>query len=239
MINKENKIPLYLQLVRVLVEKIKQGTYLEHEKLPSERALCDIYKVSRITVRQALNELEREGFIYKMHGKGTFVAPKAYNQKLDRLYSFTGEMKKLGKRPTTEILSFTSFEVDEQLAQKMNLITSDQVYQLVRLRLADGEPLMYETTFLPCKFFPDLLEVDLQGKPMYEVLQRNYDQAVTHATEQFTATLMREEEAKFLQGTSGQAAMFIKRFAYHGDQLIEYTRSIARGDKFAYMVKLE
>lgn len=239
MINKENKVPLYLQLVRLLMEKIEQGLYLEHEKLPSERALCEIYDVSRITVRQALNDLEREGIIYKMHGKGTFVAPKAYNQKLDRLYSFTEEMKRLGKRPTTEILSFTIFPVDERLAQKMGLTISDKVYKLIRLRLADGEPLMYETTYLPCKFFPNLKAQDLQGKPLYEVLQRNYDQEVTRATEQFTATLFREDEAEFLQGSSGQAAMFIKRFAYHRDQLIEYTNSIARGDKFAYTVELK
>lgn len=80
--------------------------------MPSERELCEIYEVSRFTVRQALLELEREGFIYKQYGKGTFVGPKAYNQKLDVLYSFTEEMKNIGKQPTTEVLAFALLSVD-------------------------------------------------------------------------------------------------------------------------------
>lgn len=238
MINKENKMPLYLQLMRLLMDKVEKGVYEEHGQLPSERELCEIYDVSRITVRQALQELEREGIIYKLHGKGTFVAPKKYDQQLDTFYSFTEEMKKLGKHPTTKILSFEIHPVNEYLSLKMGLSSSSKVYKLIRLRLADGEPLMYETTYLPYAQFPNLSEDDFEKQAMYDLFRQTYAKNITNATEKFTATLLTAEEASYLEAISGQAAMSIKRFAYHKNQLIEYTISIARGDKFAYTVEL-
>lgn len=237
MIDKGNKMPLYLQLMRLLMEKVEKGLYIEHEQLPSERELCEIYEVSRITVRQALQELELVGIIYKLHGKGTFVAPKKYDQQLDRLYSFTEEMKKLGKQPTTTIISFEKLLVEDYIRLKMGLSTESEVYKIVRLRLADREPLMYETTYLPAILFPDLTKEHFEKRSMYDVFKRVYEKTVTNATEKFTATLLKEEAA-YLEAESGQAAMSIKRFAYHQDELIEYTMSIARGDKFAYTVEL-
>lgn len=221
-----------------LIRKIENEDYKEHEKLPSERELCDIYSLSRITVRQALQELEHEGYIYKQHGIGTFVAPKSYNQNLAQLYSFTEEMEKLGKVPTTEVLSFSVIATDERLARKMNLKPLDEVFKVVRLRFADGKPLIYETSYLPHQLFPNLTENDLRERPMYDVFHEDYQIGLTKATERFSATLIRKEEEEYLGATINQPAMLIKRYAYYNDKLIEYTNSVARGDKFAYTVEL-
>src|SRR5690554_3470225 len=129
MVDKKNKLPLYLQLMADIIQKIEQGDYSENEKLPSERELCDIYNLSRITVRNALQELEQEEYIYKLHGKGTFVTPKSYKQKLVKVYSFTEEMKKLGKVPQTKVLSFDIIPVDQRLSRKMNLALDKKVYR--------------------------------------------------------------------------------------------------------------
>lgn len=222
-----------------LIKKIKSQTYRENEKLPSERELCELYELSRITVRQALQELEREGFIYKQHGKGTFVAPKSYNQNLVKLYSFTEEMKEMGKKPTTKVLSFQEIAIEERLAEKMDLTLNDEVFQIVRLRLADDEPLMYETSYVPKKLFSELTRVDLETRPMYDIFYDDYEVVVTKALERFSATIIREEEASHLQMAKEQPGMLIKRFAYHHEQLIEYTISVARGDKFDYTVELK
>ncbi|WP_404455520.1 GntR family transcriptional regulator [Virgibacillus necropolis] len=236
--DKKSRVPLYLQLMEDLIKKIEAQAYRENEKLPSERELCDLYDLSRITVRQALQELEREGFIYKLHGKGTFVAPKSYNQNLVKLYSFTEEMKAIGKKPTTKVMSFEEIAVDERLASKMNLGPLDEVLQVSRLRLADDEPLMYETSYLPKKLFPNLTKNDLEQRPMYDVFYEEYQVNVTKAIERFSATMIRKEEAEHLRMITDQPAMLIKRFAYHNDELIEYTISVARGDKFDYTVEL-
>lgn len=222
----------------IMIKKIENKDYAENEKLPSERELCQIYDLSRITIRQALQELEREGYIYKLHGKGTFVAPKMYNQHLVKLYSFTEEMKRLDKEPRTKVLSFQLMPVEERLAAKMDLTPMDEVYQVVRLRLADEEPLMYETSYLPEKFFPALTEQELIEKPMYDIFQEKYHVVVTKAIERFSAAIIREEEAAYLNTKIGFPGMLIKRFAYQDNHLIEYTISVARGDKFDYTVEL-
>ncbi|WP_301109578.1 GntR family transcriptional regulator [Sporosarcina sp.] len=236
--DKTSKVPLYFQLMEELIKKIENQIYNEHEQLPSERELCTIYDLSRITVRQALQDLEREGYIYKLKGKGTFVAPKSYDQHLSTLYSFTDEMAKLGKTPSSKVLKFRIITVDERLAQKMEIEALEDVYEVVRLRYADDEPLMYETSYLPCKIFPNLTAEQMIEKPMYDIFQKDYQIGLTKATERFTATLIRDDEAVHLNVKAGQPAMLIKRFSYFNNQLIEYTSSIARGDKFAYTVEL-
>lgn len=227
-----------MQLMDDIIKKIDAEEYQEHEKLPSERGLCEMFDVSRITVRQTLQELEREGYIYKLHGKGTFVASKSYNQNLVKLYSFTEEMKRLGKHPTTQVLSFQMITVDQRLASKMNLEPFDEVYQVVRLRLADGEALMYETSYLPKQVFPYLTKEDFEQRPMYDVFLEDYQIGVTKAIERFSPTSVRQKEADYLKAPVDQPAMLVKRFAYHNDKLIEYTVSVARGDKFDYTVEL-
>ncbi|MFJ9462255.1 GntR family transcriptional regulator [Viridibacillus arvi] len=236
--DKNSKVPLYLQLMEVLIKKIEGKEYVENEQLPSERELCEIYKLSRITVRQALQDLEREGYIYKLHGVGTFVASKSYNQNLVKLYSFTNEMEKLGKKPTTEVLSFNVFAIDDRLAKKMNLYPLEEVYKIVRLRFADGEPLMHETSYLPKKIFPNLTENDLNERSMYDIFHQDYQIGVTKATERLSATLIQEQEAKYLKVKGNQPGMLIKRYAYHHEELIGYNISVALGDKFSYTVEL-
>ncbi|NWO14436.1 MAG: GntR family transcriptional regulator [Virgibacillus sp.] len=237
-LDKSSKVPLYLQLMNEIIEKIEQETYEEHDKLPSERELCDMYKLSRITVRQALQELEREGYIYKLHGKGTFVSATSIEQNLVKLYSFTEEMKKVGKTPMTKVLSFKEIAIDTRIANKMGLEPLDEVFEVVRLRLADEQPLMYETSYLPKKWFPYLTKEKLMEKPMYDIFSHDYQVHVTRAIERFSATQLRETEAGYLNAPTQQPAMLIKRFAYHHEQLIEYTISVARGDKFDYTVEL-
>ncbi len=236
--DKNSKVPLYLQLMEVLIKKIERQDYQENEKLPSERELCEIYNLSRITVRQALQELEHEGYIYKQHGIGTFVASKLYNQKLAQLYTFTREMEKLGKEPSTQVLSFEVIAIDERLAVKMGLKLLDEVYKVIRLRLADGNPLMYETSYIPTKVFPNLSKAQMEERPMYDIFYEDYQIDLTRATERFSAALIRKEEVDYLDTKINHPAMLIKRYAYHNDMLIEYTNSVARGDKFAYTAEL-
>lgn len=238
MLDRNSKIPLYSQLMDILIYEI-ENSMKENEKMISEREICQKYDVSRTTVRQALLELEREGYIYKRHGKGTFVAPKKYNQNLQGFYSFTEEMKKLGKEPSSRVLKFEIFTVNNDIAKKMKLEKEDLVYKFTRLRLADGVPMMFETTFVPYNLFPGITKDDLNRNALYDIFRNRFSTIVDYAEEIFLPVLTNEEEAQKLLISVGSPSLKISRYAYNStNQIIEYTISIARGDKFKYNVKL-
>lgn len=238
MIDKKSRVPLYAQLIDLLVEKIKAGELKEHDKLPSERELCEIYDISRTTIRQAMVELENEGYIYKEHGKGSFVAHQTYTQSLVNMYSFTDEMRKLGKNPRAEILSFSNVAASLKVAKKLHLKEDEKVYEIIRLRLADEEPIIYETTYLPVNDFPGLNQVDLEFSPMYEVFNSKYNTFISSAHESFKAVSISKGEAPYLLDKVGSPALRIERLAFSDSRPIEYTISIARGDKYVYTTVL-
>lgn len=227
------------QLVDDLITKINNKTYDSEDKLPSERELCEIYGMSRITVRNALQELEREGYVHKVHGKGTFVSSSSYRQKLVKLYSFTEEMRKIGKTPKTQVLSFKRVESDKRIAEKLKITPGDSVYLIVRLRFADDEPLIYETSYIPESRFPDLSKEELEKTPMYTLFFDKYSVSVTRAVEQFSATILSSDEGEYLQTSGNQPGMLVKRTAYYNTEIIEYTVSVTAGDKFTYTVELD
>ncbi len=238
-IDKDSRIPLYYQLMDIILETIGEGNLRENDQLPSERELCETYNVSRSTVRQAIQELEKEGYIYRIHGKGTFVSPEKFKQDLLKFYSFTEEMKRIGKIPSSTVLDFNIVECGEELAKKMKIHTGERIYVFTRLRLADDEPMMLETSHVPCKRFPGLTKKDLQENAMYDIFTKRYNAIFTCAEEIFQSVLTRQDEAKLLQYLPDMPSMMIERITHENESIIEYTKGIARGDKFTYHVLLK
>ncbi|TGA98371.1 GntR family transcriptional regulator [Sporolactobacillus shoreae] len=236
--DRKTGIPLYLQLMDIITRDINNHVYRPGDQLPSEREFCSTYELSRITVRQALQELEREGYINKKHGKGTFVTKEIFQQNLINLYSFTDEMKRIGKKPSTKVTSFEIIPANDNIARRMKLTGHKQVIKAKRLRIADDEPLMYETSYLPRDVFINLTKEQLEKQAMYEIFQQDYHIGVTKAIEDFTATTMEKSEADFLHEEAGSPAILIKRYGYYNDQIIEYTTSIVSSLKFHYRVEI-
>lgn len=239
MFKRSRGIALYHQLETELIDLINRGELKENDKLPSERELCDQYNVSRTTARQAIGELERKEYVFKVHGKGTFVSPKVYKQQLLKFYSFTEEMRKLGKNPSSEILSFDLIRADEKIAEKLRVDENSQVYKILRLRIADDIPMMLEFTYLPEYRFLDLKEKMLKEKPMYDIFREVYNVSITKAKESFKPILISKSDSKILNVGDGTAAMRIERVTFENNRIIEYTVSVSRGDKFEYTVVLE
>ncbi len=237
-IDKNSKLPLYYQVVESLVKEIQEGKYLENQKIPSERELCDIYEVSRVTIRHAVNELVDMGLLVKRHGDGTYVAPKM-SQDLLGFYSFTEEMKKIGRDPWSKVLGFERIESDEKIARKLSCNLGESVFKLVRLRMADETPMMYERTYLPCWRFDTLQREDLEDTPMYDVFRNKFDVSFSKAEEVLKPVTTRDYEADLLEVNQAVPSMMIERTTYESDAIIEYTISIARGDQFNYRVVLE
>ncbi len=229
---------LYHQLVDLLQERI-ETCMIPHDKLPSERELTAQYGVSRTTVRLALQELENRGSIYRRHGKGTFVSDiKKEAADLAGAYSFTEQMKGLGRKPHTRILSFEKLEADKFICQHLNLSLGEAVFKLSRLRIADNEPLMVEDTYLPVKFFLSLTDQLLRSKPLYDLFSEDFKQTVRLADEELYASIASKEDAKLLMIPEGAPVLHLARQTYNmKNEIIEFTLSVTRADQFHYQIR--
>mgnify|MGYP002756975557 CR=1 FL=1 len=235
-LEKTDKIPLYSKLVDILVgemELMKPG-----DKLPSERRLCKLYSLSRTTVRQAISELELNGYIEKVHGKGTFVAKKDRDKhNLSDYYSFTDQMRAIGKEPSTSVLEFHIERANKFVASRLKIEEKEKVIRFIRLREADKNPMMIETTFIPYKDFKELSRQLLDEMPLYDIYEKKFGRKIVRVEEVFQAGILGREEAKTLNLNQGSPCLRIKRYSYDKeDKIIEYTLSYARGDQFAYKV---
>ena len=231
------KQPLYDQLVAILVDKI-ENNLKPGDMLPSERELSDRYGLSRTTVRLALQELEKMGMVYRRHGKGTFVAePVQQVTNLMQSYSFTDQMRELGREPSTTIFEFSECEADKRLATALGLNIGDKLFVLKRLRSADGIPMMIERTYLPVRQFLSLTRPELESKPLYQVMEDDYHQTIKVAEEEFSAGVANAKDAHLLGIIEGSAVLSLTRTTFNDrNEIIEYTLSVARADQFRYKV---
>lgn len=229
--------PLYDQLVDILTEKIEQE-YRPGDLMPSERELSERYGLSRTTVRLALQELERLGMVVRQHGRGTFVADRsAQATNLSQQYSFTEQMRSMGRVPETTLLEFSEIGADKQLAERMGVRLGDRLFKLKRLRSADGIPMMVEKSYLPVRKFLTLKRPLLDSMPLYEIVETVYHEKIRLAEEEFFASVARSADAHLLGIAEGDPVLDLVRTTYNtSNEIIEYTLSVARADQFKYKV---
>lgn len=218
----------------LIKEKMKPN-----EKLPSERELMKEYGVSRSTIRSALSNLEQRGLIYRLHGKGTYVAMTFLSQtNLAGMYSFTDLMSSKGLRPKTKNISLELAEPAAEIAAQLDLKTGEKAYALRRLRSASGEPLIYSTSYLPARLFPHLTLADLQHNHLYSVMKQKYGQISVMAFEDVQAVTLNRQESKILHLQEGDPSLKINRRTINDKNVaVEFTQALARGDKFVYRSK--
>lgn len=227
--------PIYIQLSEQLIQYINQhlqaGDYL-----PSERKIAEQYQISRTTVRLALKQLEELGYIKARPGKGSMITDhfqQAIN--IGSMYSFTEHMKALGRQPQTEIIAKKIIPCNEELAAFLPAQEGDKIIYLYRKRLADEMSMMIEETFLVEKMFPGLIDQDFECRALYDILREDYQTVIKQAEEEIFANLATNEAADYLEITADSPVLEITRKAYSSkNELIEYTKSIARADKFSY-----
>ena len=165
-IDKNSPIPAYYQIMNHLREKIAEGVYPINSTLPPERELVEMYQVSRMTVRQAIAELVNEGILVRRKGIGTFIAPPKLEQELSSLTSFTEDMAQRGMKAGGRILSFKEIAPDATIQKILSISAEETVYESVRLRLADDEPMALETTTLIASLCPGLKREDLENQSL-------------------------------------------------------------------------
>lgn len=235
--DKSSAQPVYLQIAESITGLIKGGTLPVGFVLPPERELCQRFGVSRMTLRQAVGILEREGLVESHRGRGTFVAPNRLRKQQQELRSFTEEIRSRGGKPQSQLLSFKLAEPTPSAREIFQLDDSGRVYEIRRLRLKDDVPLAVEVAQIAQRFCPRLERFDLQRNSLYQILEDSYGLRLGHSMEEISAQLPDAQNRKLLGISKHDAVLVIDRTTYtdHGDAL-EVTKSTYRGDLYSAVV---
>jgi GntR family transcriptional regulator len=232
-------IPLYYQIKTRLQEVIESGQLQPGDRVPSERELTERYSVSRMTARQALAELESLGFIYRVQGKGTFVAVPKLEQPLAGLTSFTEDMRRRGLEPGARVLSLAEVPAGRRAAWALGIGEMDPIYRLERLRMGGDDPMALEVSHIPVKFCPELSATDLTNRSLYQVLRERYGIKLNRASQSLEAVAAGAHEAGALHVREGTPLLLLERISRdHQDWIVEFVQAHYRGDRYRFTTEL-
>ena len=236
---KDAPIPLYYQIKTRLLESIETGQLKPGDRVPSERELTTHFNVSRMTARQALTELENQGYLYRLQGKGTFVATPKLDQPLAGLTSFTEDMRRRGLEPGAQVLSAEEVPAGRKAARALGLSETALVFRLERLRLAGGDPMALEIAHVPAALVPGLAEEGALERSLYGLLRERYGIRLIRATQSLEAVAANEYEAQVLHVKEGTPLLLLERVSRdEQDRPVEFVRSLYRGDRYRFITEL-
>lgn len=233
-------VPRYFRLAEALRCDIESGRWCPGDQIPTEQELGERHGVSRTVVRQAVGMLANSGLLRRIQGRGTFVASPRVRQDPHRFRSFTADMRGRGLTPDSRLLSADLAPATPDVAQRLGLSQGDPVWEVTRLRMADGEPMGLQSAYLPVRVCPDLAVDRLEGGSLYSLLQEQFGIAPRRANETYIAVSLTKEEARLLHAREGAAGLAVERITVDATgQVFEYVRSVMRGDRYQISLELE
>ncbi len=233
-INRASKLPLYQQLYQVLRGIILRGGWQPGELLPSEAELTTRYGVSRIVVRQVLDRLAREGFIYRQQGRGTFVAHPTVEQGTGRIVSFTEDMRQRGFKPASKLLSSRVVPAPKEIAERLDIEQGEELACIKRLRLADDEPMSVEESFLIHRYCPGVISLyHASSDSLREVLERRYGIHIGCAKQTIRAVAATRELSRLLSIPAHGPLLSVERVSFSQQQIpVEFLKIYYRADRY-------
>jgi GntR family transcriptional regulator, N-acetylglucosamine utilization regulator len=227
------RLPLYTQLKESLIASIGRGDLTPGDQIPSQRALCERYGMSHMTVRRALSELLNEGIIYGIPGKGLYVTERKQDAESGPLIGFTEDMAQRGMVASSQVLAGEIVGASTVLASALGVAVGTPLIYLRRLRLADGTPMALQGSYLPCALCPGLLDYDLARRSLFELLRNEYRLSLADGTTTVEAALADEEQARLLELPLPAPLLIVEQLTYlDTGQAIEFVRTAYRGDRY-------
>ena len=207
--------------------------------IPPERVLAEDSKVSRLTVRRAVDDLVRDGVLTRKQGSGTYVARPTLKQS-PNASSFSISMLQRGLTPSTVVLGVETMEAGPQLSWRLHVAPSEPVLVIRRLRLADGEPVAVAKTHLVAEMVPDFPTEDLERRSLYEILADRYQVKVSGGRQTVEPTATSNEERELLQGPPYAPSFLFRTTTHTPDGVtVEFTRTLFRGDRYVLSADLD
>lgn len=239
-IDRSSFIPFYIQVLESLTGYIENNHLQPGHQLPGEAELCKTFDVSRTVIRQALQELEYKGLIFREKGRGTFVAkPKIHEGLFQELTGFYQDMVAKGHQPRSDVLKQDKVRANPKVAAYLKLETGAPVTHIDRLRYVNHEPIVLVTTYLPYDICPDLLEVDLTNQSLYAYLENEHGLFISSGRRFLEAVIANQMEAELLQVDVGSPLLLLNSVSYLEDGTpMEYFHALHRGDRSRFETEL-
>ncbi len=239
-IRRDVPIPYYYQLMQLLQEEIEGGRWVTDQLVPSEHELCAIYGVSRTVVRQALGALVSSSLLYRVKGKGTFVAPRKLEEKfVQRSDGFFREMTSRGLNVTTSVLEQGIVVPPPHVRLRLSLEEGESTTKIDRLRSVEGQVLMFVQTYVPYRLCPELSKADVSQGSLYALLRDRYGLAIASGKRLVEAVTAHAPVSGMLEVRSGAPLLKIESVSYLANgQPLEYYDAWHRGDRSRFEIEM-
>lgn len=229
----------YLEIADIINQRIDNGTYPKESLLPDQQTLAKELGVSRLTVKKALDGLEREGRVFKQSGLGTFVAEDIPIQsKIDTpANAFSGLQSLLGaNKVTSKIINFSVEFPNQHLQRYLHLKETEPIYNIIRLRLLDKKPYVIEHTYMPVSLVPDLNDSVLHSS-IYDYIHQKLHLKFGHAYRRIKAARASKYDEKYLNAQASDPMIDLEQIVWlTNGQPIEYSLSRSRYDQRVYTI---
>jgi GntR family transcriptional regulator len=238
-IQREYSKKLYIQLVEILKKKITSEEWPVGSQIPTEDELCKTYDVSRSTVRTAILELVRLGFLKRQQGRGTFVSRKITSTGLTVLTSFRELMLDAGINFSTKLLVRTMIMPTDGIDKQLGIPGDKHVIYVKRLRSVDKEPVLIKESYIPYHLCPVLLEEDVEKVSIFELLESRCGIRITKAKGYVEIAYLTQEEGALLKLPKGSPALLFTQQFFADETVVKFVRMIKRPDRFRYFLEVE
>lgn len=232
----QQKVPAYQRIQADIQKRIESGELKCGEAVASERELAKSFGVSPMTARHALKELEREGFVVRRSGSGTYVAPPRIH--FNKLVSFTEQMASRGFTAFSRTLALLVTDKEEDISARLSLPRGSRLIKLERLRFAGEEPLAVETCFLPAEGFADVLQFQMDRRSLFNILEEDCGLRLAYANEEVDATFADARTAELLKIPAREPLLRIRQLLYStAAQPIAYSLGLYRSDRHSLLIR--
>lgn len=239
LIDRQDHQKLYLQLYEILRKKIESNEWPLGSQIPTEDELCKMFNVSRATVRTAILEFVRQGYLVRQQGKGTFVFRNVISEGISMAANLRELPFEEGLSFTANILALTVMKPTADLRMKLDISRDKHVIYIKRLNLIDNEPVVLQEMYVPHHVCPSLVEDDIEHNYIFSLFEKKYGIKITRVKNYMEVTSLNSNEARFIGSPEGSSAVLLTQHFYSGETPIMYARLINRTDRFKFLIDLE